>query len=190
MFVVTAALVMGCASHNEIRTVEAFRAASAAGDSEAARAYVAPDARMWFDEKTGSGDALGFGGGRWDHWDHYFHGRTVVSEWEVHGREVTGVVHESNDLYRLLDWVGKPYRLTWTLDDRGRIKEVLLTSIPGAKELSNRMPEFKKWAAEHHPAELTYLVPGGQMNPDGDRAERWRAILVEWREAAGLPPIR
>jgi hypothetical protein len=113
-----------------------------------------------------------------------------VSEWEVHGREVTGVVHETNDLYRLLDWVGKPYRLTWTLDDEGRIREVLLQSIPGAKDLSNRMPEFKKWAAEHHPQELAYLLPNERMNPDDDRAERWRAILIEWRAATGLPPVQ
>jgi ketosteroid isomerase-like protein len=185
-----ASLGAGCASHRAIRTVQRFRAASAAGDAVAARACLAPDARMWFDRKTGPGDPLGFGGGRWDHWDRYFHGRTMVSEWEVHGHDVTGVVHETNDLYHLLDWIGKPYRLTWTLDESGRIKEVLLDSIPGARERSNRMPEFKRWAAEHHPEELAYLLPNGQMNPDGDRAERWRAILVEWRAAAGLPPVQ
>jgi hypothetical protein len=94
--------------------------------------------------------------------------------------------------YRLLDWVGKPYRLTWTLDDKGRIREVLLTSIPGAKELSNRMPEFRKWASAHHPEELDYLMPKGQIDPDGDRAERWRVILVEFSRGcpkAGTPPL-
>ena len=32
-------------------------------------------------------------------------------------------------------------------------------------------------------------MPGGRFDPTGDRAQRFGAILMEWRKAAGLPPI-
>ena len=32
-------------------------------------------------------------------------------------------------------------------------------------------------------------MPGDRFDPTGDRPQRFHAILVEWRRAAGLPPI-
>jgi len=32
-------------------------------------------------------------------------------------------------------------------------------------------------------------MPGGRIDPTGDRPERFHAILLAWRKAAGLPPI-
>ncbi|HEX3110025.1 MAG TPA: hypothetical protein VHU41_13105, partial [Thermoanaerobaculia bacterium] len=57
--------------------------------------------------------------------------------------------------------------------------------LPG-KETS-RMEEFRAWAAVHDPTELEYLMPKGKLDPTGDRPERWKALLVRWREAVRLP---
>ena len=52
------------------------------------------------------------------------------------------------------------------------------------------MQEFRAWAAVHDPAELDYLMPKEKLDPTGDRAERWKTLLLRWREDAGLPEVR
>jgi len=111
-----------------------------------------------------------------------------MTDWRAWGREVSATAHETNDLYRLLDWEPSPYRITWRLDPSSRIREALITSIP-APPAKSRIAEFKAWAKEHRPDELAYLMPDGEFDPTADRAERFRAILLEWRAAAGLPRI-
>ena len=172
-------LFASCATQSAVQRIEAFRAARERGDIAAARKYVAPDARIWFEEKKGEGEPFGVGGGRWDHWDQYFHSHTTLSGWEQEDTILTAVANETNDFMRLLDWQPKPYTVTYWLDDAGRIEGVLIKSTPG-KAIS-RLDEFKTWAREHHPDELTYLMPNDRLDPTGDRPERWRAILEEWR---------
>ena len=178
--IVVALLPVACASSSMIRRVQEYRDARARGDAVAEQSHLAPGARMFFNEKNGDGEPLGIGKGSWAHWDEYFHSRSEMTDWRVVDGAVTAVVHETNDFYRLLDWEPQPYRLTWWLDREGRITEVLLTPIPGGPAKS-RMNEFKEWAAKHHPAELEYLMPKGRIDPTGDRAERFAAILREWR---------
>ena len=175
----TAVLVTACASQSPVDRIEAFRAAQQRGDTVAAQAYLAPDARIWFEEKKGEGDPFGVGGGRWDHWDQYFHSKTTLSDWKVDGRTATAVANETNDFMQALDWKPKPYTVTYWLDEQARIEGVLIKSLPG--KAVNRLDEFKAWAREHHPEELAYLMPNDKLDPTGDRPERWRSILEEWR---------
>ena len=97
---------------------------------------------------------------------------------------ISAVVHETNDYYKLLEWKPVPYRMTWWLDSNGRTREVLLQQLPG--QATNRLAEFREWAASAHPGELADLMPNGQIDPTGDRPERWRALLTEWRISAGI----
>ena len=171
--------VVACATDNNIRTVKNFRAARERGDEAAVQRYVAPGARIFFERKEGAGEPFGAGGGSWDHWDAYFHARTVLSDWKTDGRAVTATAHETNDFMRLLDWQAAPYTVTYWFDDSNRIAEVLIKSLPG--KTINRLGEFEEWAARKHPDELAYLMPNGKLDPTGDRPERWRKILEEWR---------
>jgi hypothetical protein len=173
---------LACATDNNIRTVKNFRAATARGDHAAAQMYVAPGARLWFEKKEGPGEPFGQGGGSWDHWDHYFHSRTSLTDWKTDGRSVTAIAHETNDFMKMLDWQPAPYTVTYWFDDSNRIAEVLIKSLPW-KTIS-RLPEFEEWAARTHPDELAYLMPRGKLDPTGDRPERWRAILAEWKSSA------
>ena len=179
-------LLAFCANDRLIHRVKAYHNARAADDVAAEAAFLSPDARTWYESRTGEGEPLKPGrSGRYAHWDAFFHSKPVLSDWVVRGREVTATVHETNDFYRLLDWKPNPYQMTWWFDDQDRISGVMIRSLPG-KETS-RLQEFRAWATLHQPAELEYLMPKGKLDPTGDRAERFKALLVEWRAAAGLP---
>jgi len=177
--------LFACATtDNNIRTVKNFRAAQERGDNAAAQSYVAPGARLWFETREGPGEPFGTGGGSWDHWDHYFHSHTTLVDWSEHEGRVSATAHETNDFMKLLDWQAAPYTVTYDFDASGRISGVLIKSPPGKS--INRLPEFKEWAVVHHPEELAYLMPNGKLDPTGDRPERWRAILEEWRKGERL----
>lgn len=179
-------LAAACMSTSPVARVQAYRAAIASGADVSP--FLAPGARMWYDKKEGAGEPLSRGAGSYAHWDHYFGSKATLSDWQVTGGSVTAIVHETNGFYRLLEWEPDPYRMTWWLDDQGRIREALLTSLPGGGG-KGRLAEFRSWAGEHHPTELDYLMPNGHIDPKGDRAERFAALLREWRSAAGLPPV-
>ena len=172
-------LTAGCASNRSISRVQDFRAAQERHDVAAIRGFVAPNARMWFESRSGEGEPFTGTGGSWEHWDTYFHSRSTMKNWRVEGNAVTADVDETNDFMEMLDWRAKPYTMTWWLDDSGRITGVLVKGNP--EKPVSRLKEFEEWAREHHPDELTYLMPNGRIDPTGDRAERWMALLKEWR---------
>jgi hypothetical protein len=180
--------VAGCADERLIRRVQAFSDARRNGDVAAASRLLAPNARMWYESRAGEGEPLTASrSGSYAHGDALFHSRSALSGWTVHGREVTATVHETNDFYRLLDWQPAPYQMTWWFDEQNRIVGAMVRSLPG--KAMSRMQEFRAWASEHHAAELEYLMPKGKLDPTGDRAEKWKALLLEWRDAVGLPKV-
>jgi len=178
---VTLVLLAACASDRMIQRVQDFRAAKERGDTSTAQSSIAPGARLWFENKTGEGEPYTLDGGSWEHWDNYFHSKNTMTNWRREGNAVTADVIETNDFMQMLEYRPAPYTMTWSLDDQGRITGVLIKSNPD-KPVS-RMSEFKEWARANHPDELAYLMPNGRLDPTGDRPERWRAILTEWRGA-------
>jgi hypothetical protein len=173
-------LFAACASQRPIAVVQAYREAHVRGDIDAERRYLASNARIWYEQRTGDGDPLTAGkSGRYAHWDDFFHSRATLRDWSVNDNAVSATVSETNDFYELLEWHPVPYRMTWWVDRDGKIAGALVQSLPG--KASSRLAEFRDWAQAHHPQELEYLMPGGKLDPTGDRAERWKAILTEWR---------
>jgi len=178
-WLIVAVVAAGCASHALVGRVQTFRRALASGDLAAAHRLIAPDAREWYEEKKGPGIPYVPGGGRWSHWDSYFHSQNELTDWRVEGRNVTATVHEMNDFMTALDWHAPPYTMTWTFDDTNRISQVLIKSGPG--QVMSRLQEFRSWAQAHDPAELEYLMPKGKLDPTGDRPERWQVMLEKWK---------
>ncbi len=172
-----------------IAKVQALLAARKAGDEAAARALMAPDSRIWFEKKTGPGEPWGLVS-KWSHWDKYFHSQTDYSDFREAGDAVTADGVEINDFYRLIERPTQKFRATWWLDASGKIAGFLFEPRGSTAPGVDRLEQFKTWARQANPAELEYLMPGGRFDPTGDRAERFHAILLEWRKAAGLPPIR
>ena len=180
------------AAENHVEVVQKFREAREKGDLAAARSYLAPDARIWFDQKerTGAGAPWKLEpGGDWDGWDRFFHSRTEYTDWKDLGDRVTAIGHETNDFYRLTEWTPKPLAFTWWFDEKGRISGFLFHAQGEGKDPS-RFDELKAWASANRPEELSYLIPNGRIDPSGDRPARWRALAIAWRKAAGLPEIR
>lgn len=182
----TSWFAFSCASRGPIDRVQAYRDARARGDVAAEQQFLAPDARIWYEQRSGEGDPLRAGNiGRYQHWDELFRSRSSLRDWRVEGDAVSATVDETNDFYALLEWKPNPYRMTWWLDRDGRITGALVQSLPGSKG-RGRLEEFREWAKVHHPEELESLMPGGKIDPTGDRPERWKKILIQWRAAAGL----
>ncbi len=183
------ALVCLAADHR-IETVKRFQAARERGDLAAARALLGPDPRIWFDidERQGPGQPWSLGTGDWDRWDRFFHRKIAYSDWKRHGDRVTAIGRETNDYYLLLDWEPKPLALTWWFNSSGKISGFMFHAVRDAPSRS-RLQEFEAWAKKNRPEEIAYLKPKGRIDPSRDRPERWRALLVEWRKAAGLPEV-
>lgn len=176
-----------------INMAESYRDARDSGDYEEARSYLAPDARMWYEEKRGEGRPIVLGHGPYDRWDQHFESETSLGPWMSDSDSVWTTVTEQNDYYRLLEREDTTrYRLTFYFNDDGLISGYLV-SAADANGLNSpridRYREFAEWAREHYPDEWEYLRPDGNFDPTGDRAERTRELLNKWREAVGLEPI-
>jgi hypothetical protein len=170
-----------------IAAVKAFLDAKEQPDKAAAQAMLAPGARSWFDERKGEGDPYALQG-RWSGWDAFFRTKNTYSDWTQGRDSVTANGEEMNDFYRLIERSPTRFRATWWLDASGRI-DGFLYEPRGAVVPGDRFREFKEWARREKPAELDYLMPGGRIDPTGDRPQRFRALLEEWRRAAKLPAL-
>ena len=171
-----------------IARVQELMAARKAGDEAAASALMAADPRIWFDKRSGPGEAWGLVS-KWSHWDDYFHSRNDYSGFREAGDVVTADGTEINDFYRLIERPPQKFRATWWMDASGKISGFLYEPRGSTAAVEDRFDQFKEWARKTKPAELESLMPGGRIDPTGDRPERFHAILLEWRKAAGLPPI-
>ena len=167
--------------------VKEFRAARKRAP-KAAQAFLADDPRIWYEQKEGAGQPWRFETDPWTRWDEFFKSQSTEKDWQVAGNAVSVVAVEINDFYRLIERAPSPVRLTWFFNDAGKLTGFLGQSM--SQDQPDRLKEFSQWARQHHPAELDYLMPQGRISPEGDRAERWKTLLIKWRAAVGLPPIR
>ena len=130
------------------------------------------------------------GGGRWKAWDEHFRGTAEpASDWQVENLLVWADIFETNEYFELIERGGGYWRATYIFDESGRISGFMVSGVPGVESPRGRGDEFQAWAREHHPDEAEYLMPGGSIDPTGDRAPRMRALLNEWRGVVGLEPI-
>lgn len=172
-----------------VDAVQSFRAARDAGNYELAASYLTEDPRVWYDSKVGEGSPWNLQGGRWQVWDRVFNSKSELSDWEVAGNTVTAVATEQNDYFFMLERQDvSQYRITYYLEG-DKISGYMISAVdPEAepKPRQDRFDEFEAWALENHAEEWEYLRPGGVLDPTGDRAERTRKLLNEWRASVGL----
>ena len=174
----------GCLHPLERRLTD-YRAAKKRGDYETAAKYLAQDARIWFDKKEGPGHPLRARGGPYKDWDKEFRAVSTRRNVRVQGRTVTYISSEINDFYRLIERVPMDARVTYFFDEENKITGMLYAGLsPKSKRPPDRKSEFEAWTAKHYPGLLDSEDMKIPRNP-----KRWRELLVEWREDAGLPPI-
>ena len=173
--------------YRRLMVVREFAQARAEGDKAMALTCLSDTSKIWFEKKEGPGRPWKMDG-PWANWDDFFKSRRTYRDWKVEGNAVSAICNEMNDYYLLLERQPHPLRLTWWLDDENKIAAYLVQPL-SEEHAKSRLKEFEEWAKKNRPEELDYLMPGGETNPEGDRPERWKKILIEWRKAAGLMPI-
>ena len=178
----TSLLSTSC-THPLQRDLEAYRSAKKRGDYQTAAKYMVADARIWFKKKDGPGRPLRPEGGPYKNWDEHFNSTNTCRGVQVIGHTVTYISQESNDFYRLIDGKMGPARITYYFDQDNKITGMLYEPIP-QERLPNRRKEFEAWAAREYPG----LLDSDEMQIPNN-PQRWRELLIEWRAAAGLPPI-
>ena len=165
-----------------------YREARQSHDMERIAGYLADESRIWFDKKEGPGTLrASTGDGPWAERDREMKSTSTTHEYEVNGNELVTVVSETNDYFKLLDRKPMANQITYWFDDDERIEGMLVSSLPKEPKTKGRKDQFKKWADEHHPGVLDELEPDGRIIPSKENAKRWRKLLIEWREAVGLP---
>ncbi len=168
-----------------------LRTAEDAGDSKRVAALLAPDSRVWFESREGPGEKRDAAGrDAYADWDRYFQAEKHVDFVSADSDSVEFRLMETSRFYRLLDRPPSYARLVYWFDATDRITGTLVQSLarPGVElDAPHRMDEFKTWEAQHDPAELAYLLPGGRLKPDLAHAKRWKAALIAWRRAVHLP---
>jgi hypothetical protein len=169
--------------------VQEFRRLVKANQTEIAQAFMASNPRRWYENREGIGEpwVIAPGAGSWAAWDEHFHSRSDELRASGDTRQVTILVRETNDYYRLLDRGPGTTELVYFLGADGKI-DGLLVRAAGVR-VPGRTQEFLEWARREAPQELDYLRPNGEIDPTGDRPVRFRKLLLRWRAAAGLPPI-
>jgi hypothetical protein len=150
---------------------------------------LAPDARLWFENRTGEGQPLDPdpGAGSWARWDTHFRSTSEVVEWAAQRDSATALVREFNDYYALLERGPQHYSMTYFIETGGRISGVLLRGEDPRPK--GRSAEFFAWARANAPKEVDQLMPGGKIDPRGDHPQRFRDLLTRWRTEIGLPPL-
>jgi hypothetical protein len=174
-----------------VARAQEFRSLVDRGEFDAARALMTPDPHRWWEKREGPGRPWTIGKdaqGPWAGWDDHFRSKKDVLEWTRGELSATAIVRETNDYYRLLDRPPVTNENVYLFDASGRIDGLVIRGV-GDRPLG-RTEAFVAWAKAHAPDEIEALMPGGEIDPSGDHPERFRKLLVRWREAAGLPPVR
>jgi hypothetical protein len=184
-----AAAAAGDASEH-IATIEAYRAARDSDEPQRVWEYLAEGSRIWFEKKVGPGKerSRDVGQGPWAAWDDYFNASSEqAGEWEAAADSVAGVFDEINDFYRLCERGPSRLRIVYYFDDEGRISGTLVQGVSSSK---GRYAEAEAWVREHFPDDHARLVVQGEIVPGLENAERWKILLIMWRDETGLPPIQ
>ena len=151
-------------------------------DVEAALAFLAEDIRLglpgvWIKEGKAEIRSL-------EQWDAAINGQLRFCEIEVDGDTVTCTSVESNDWFRLagIDEIGYDSVVITTSD--GQIAGITAVISPeGAEQISTALGAVIAWASEERAEVPETLMPGGEFIYSAEAAERWLALLHEWRQA-------
>lgn len=168
--------------------MQQFIEAVKADDSARIAAFRAKDARMWFDQKTGPGEAIGTS--KWRDWDSELHARHSVEQATIEDNAVSVVSREVNDFARLIDFPGWRATMTYWFNADGLISGQLYQPMDVTPSMSECFAPALKWARERHADDLPAIYPKDQFAPSRESAKRWRELLIEWRKASGRAAVK
>jgi hypothetical protein len=114
-------------------------------------------------------------------WDAATHASVNYEDLVWDGDVVRGSFTERNDFYALLGLAEHRFRLVFRFED-DLIREIrLVPDEASGSTVSDALEPFLAWASSRHPETLETIYPGGEFVYDADSAEKWLALLREWR---------
>jgi limonene-1,2-epoxide hydrolase len=100
---------------------------------------------------------------------------------------VTCTLTEMNDWLRAAGIGEARYSATFRFEG-GRVKSIRAEAQPeSARSILSVLEAFAGWAGEERPEEFRELIPEGKFDYNRDTAEKFVALLKEWREATRTP---
>jgi len=172
----------------DARIVHVERYISAINDGKelTARRYVAQHARKWFKTREGNGQPF-FTRGKWADWDAFFHSTNQIRDITLEGDIVTVTSIENNDFYQLIDRTPVPATTTYWFDAQKRIVGKIY--LGQTAEPKDRLDDAIAWLRQRDASKLKKLMPDGEIDPTIENAKKWKALLINWRQDAGLPRV-
>jgi len=167
--------------------LEAFIESLKSDDRSRIDAFFAPDARMWFGEKTGEGILLSEGG--WREWDREMHAAHTIERSSMSGRSVLVISHEISDFARLVEFPGWRAFVAYDFNADGIVTAVLYQPMPITPSMNECFKPALEWVRHTHAEDLKAIYPKDQFAPSAETARRWRELLIEWRKTTGKPDI-
>jgi len=126
-------------------------------------------------DKTGLINVLG--------WDKGVNGKVSYEKLIAEGDSITGVFTERNDFFNLIGIEELKATITYTFDRSGMIVKQTYTPLPNQPSFQDNMRPAIEWARTNRPGELNEIYPQNQMQFNREMAERWVALLKEWKTA-------
>lgn len=167
--------------------MEAFIDAAKSDDRSKMESFFAADARIWFDQKTGPGSSVAVS--PWRAWDDELHAQHVVESAAMDANTVRITSTETNDFARLIDFPGWRATSTYWFNGKGEITAQLYEPMDTTPSFRESFKPALEWTRANRPGELHAIYPNNDFAPSADTAKRWRAVLIEWRQATGKPAI-
>jgi hypothetical protein len=121
-------------------------------------------------------------------WDVGTDGQFIYERLEASGSEVSGVLTEANEFYRLIGLEPTTGRATFRFDAVGRIREQVYEPPSGlAPSVTDALKAPMAWARREEPDELEAIAPAGQLVYTENAGRRWVALLRRWRASIDPP---
>jgi hypothetical protein len=120
-------------------------------------------------------------------WDTSTNGYFAYDSLDIGTAEISGVLTETNDFYKLLGLEPATSRTTFRFDADGLICEQLYEPLPPLRSVAEALEAPMAWARRERAAEFEMLAPDGSVVYTEDAGRRWVALLREWRTIGDEP---
>ena len=120
-------------------------------------------------------------------WDVGTNGVFSYDRLDPNESEVSGVITEANEFYRLLGLESTTAKITFRFDATGCIQEQVYEPLSGLHSVAEALKAPTAWARREEPGELEAIAPGGQLVYTESAGRRWVGLLRRWRTSLDAP---
>ena len=116
-------------------------------------------------------------------WDKGVNGKITCSDLEEEKYSIKGLFSERNDFFQLIGIDALTATMVFWFDQRGLIIRQVYMPLACQPSLKEKLKPAVEWARANRPEELEAIYPQEQMQYNQEMAERWVALLKEWKAA-------